>query len=121
MGSEMCIRDRPGAARGATAARRQRRGGAAGSPSASTWSMMARAVAAAASSSPQPFSAWMVEPCAGNELTIEALREFLPEIDEDVFAALSIESTLSAKNTIGGTSPDRVADALAAAKKYLKI
>lgn len=56
-----------------------------------------------------------------NELTIEALREFLPEIDEDVFAALSIESTLSAKNTIGGTSPDRVADALAAAKKYLKI
>jgi argininosuccinate lyase len=55
-----------------------------------------------------------------DELTIEALREFLPEIDEDVFAALSIESTLAAKNTVGGTSPERVANALTAAKEYLK-
>ncbi|MEQ1923296.1 MAG: argininosuccinate lyase [Pyrinomonadaceae bacterium] len=55
-----------------------------------------------------------------NELTIESLREFLPEIDGDVFEALSIESTLAAKNTIGGTSPKRVADALASAKKYLE-
>ncbi len=55
-----------------------------------------------------------------NELTIEALREFLPEIDEDVFESLSIESTLAAKNTFGGTAPERVSDALAAAKKYLE-
>ena len=55
-----------------------------------------------------------------DELTIEALREFLPEIDEDVFAALSIESTLAAKNTVGGTSPERVANALTAAREYLK-
>ncbi|HRI04796.1 MAG TPA: argininosuccinate lyase [Pyrinomonadaceae bacterium] len=55
-----------------------------------------------------------------DELTIEALREFLPEIDEDVFTALSIESTLAAKNTVGGTSPERVANALTAAKEYLK-
>lgn len=55
-----------------------------------------------------------------DELTIEALREFLPEIDEDVFNALSIESTLAAKNTVGGTSPERVVTALSAAKEYLK-
>jgi len=55
-----------------------------------------------------------------SELTIEALRQFLPEIDEDVFEALSIESTLAAKNTVGGTSPDRVVKELAAAKEYLK-
>ncbi|MBK7391920.1 MAG: argininosuccinate lyase [Chloracidobacterium sp.] len=55
-----------------------------------------------------------------DELTIEALREFLPEIDEDVFNALSIESTLAAKNTLGGTSPERVANALSAAKEYLE-
>ncbi len=55
-----------------------------------------------------------------NELTIESLREFLREIDEDVFMALSIESTLGAKSTIGGTSPVRVAEALSAAKKYLE-
>ncbi len=55
-----------------------------------------------------------------NELSIESLREFLPEIDEDVFEALSIGSTLAGKNTIGGTSPQRVAEALAAAKKYLE-
>ncbi|MGB2750966.1 MAG: argininosuccinate lyase [Pyrinomonadaceae bacterium] len=55
-----------------------------------------------------------------DELTIEALREFLPEIDEDVFTTLTIESTLAAKNTVGGTSPERVAVALATAKEYFK-
>lgn len=55
-----------------------------------------------------------------DELTIEALRKFLPEIDEDVFNALSIESTLAAKNTVGGTSPERVVTALSAAREYLK-
>lgn len=54
------------------------------------------------------------------ELGIETLREFSPEIDEDVVGALSLDATLSAKSTVGGTSPDRVRAALAAAKKYLE-
>lgn len=55
-----------------------------------------------------------------NELTIEALREFSPEIGEDVAEALTLHATLAAKATIGGTSPKRVAEALADAKKYLE-
>ncbi len=55
-----------------------------------------------------------------NELTVEALQEFSPEIGDDVAQALSLDSTLAAKGTIGGTSPERVAAALADAKKYLE-
>ena len=53
-----------------------------------------------------------------HELRIEQLREFSPMIDADVMDALSLDATLAAKNTIGGTSPLRVAEALEAAKKY---
>ena len=55
-----------------------------------------------------------------NELSIEELRKFSPGIESDVMAALSLDATLAAKDTIGGTSPTRVAEALAAAKKYLE-
>ncbi len=55
-----------------------------------------------------------------NELSLESLRGFSPEIGEDVAAALSLDATLAAKSTIGGTSPTRVAVALAAAKTYLE-
>ena len=55
-----------------------------------------------------------------HELRIEQLREFSPMIDADVMDALSLDATLAAKNTIGGTSPARVAEALEAAKNYLE-
>lgn len=54
-----------------------------------------------------------------HELTIEQLKEFSPWIDDDVSDALSLDATLGAKTAIGGTSPERVAEALAAAKQYL--
>jgi argininosuccinate lyase len=54
-----------------------------------------------------------------NELSIEELREFSPEIGDDVFESLSLDSSLAAKKAIGGTSPERVAAALEAAKNYL--
>lgn len=55
-----------------------------------------------------------------HELTIEELRSFSDEIDADVFAAISVESGLAARSVTGGTSPERVAEALEAAKLYLK-
>ncbi len=55
-----------------------------------------------------------------NELGIEELRTFSDRIDDDVFDALSLEKTLSAKSQIGGTSPERVAEALVAARKSLE-
>jgi argininosuccinate lyase len=54
-----------------------------------------------------------------NELTLEEFRRFSPSIDEDVFVALDLEQTLSGKSQIGGTSPVRVAEALAAARRSL--
>ncbi|MEP6945476.1 MAG: argininosuccinate lyase [Acidobacteriota bacterium] len=55
-----------------------------------------------------------------NELTLETLQEFSPEIGGDVVQALSLDATLAAKGTVGGTSPERVTAALADAKKYLE-
>jgi len=56
-----------------------------------------------------------------NELSLEEMLEFSPKIEKDVFEALSLEKTLAAKNQIGGTSPERVFEALDAAKRDLEI
>ena len=50
------------------------------------------------------------------DLKLDDLKRFSAVIDEDVFDALSLSSTLAAKQTIGGTSPERVKAALTAAK-----
>ena len=54
-----------------------------------------------------------------HELRLEQLQEFSHAIECDVAEALTLDATLAAKNTLGGTSPARVAEALAAAKDYL--
>jgi argininosuccinate lyase len=54
-----------------------------------------------------------------NDLTIEELRSFWDDIDEDVFTELSINAGLAAKSSTGGTSSGRVSEALAEAKRYL--
>jgi argininosuccinate lyase len=56
-----------------------------------------------------------------NELSLDEIREFSPKIERDVFEALSLEKTLSSKNQIGGTSFERVFEALDAAKRDLEI
>ncbi len=53
------------------------------------------------------------------ELSLIEMRSASPLIDEDVFAALSLERTLETKSQIGGTSPECVDDALAAARSSL--
>ncbi len=53
------------------------------------------------------------------ELSIDQLKAFSTEIGEDVTVALSLESTLSGKSVIGGTSPAQVSLALEVAKNYL--
>ena len=54
-----------------------------------------------------------------HELELEELREFSPLVSEDVFEALSLERTLATKSQAGGTSPERVREALAAARASL--
>lgn len=54
-----------------------------------------------------------------HEMTHEELRAFSVAIESDVCDCLTLEATLAAKNQIGGTSPERVAQALTAAKADL--
>ena len=54
-----------------------------------------------------------------HELRLEQLQAFSPMIEADVAEALSLDATLEAKCTTGGTSPSRVAEALKAAKNSL--
>ena len=55
-----------------------------------------------------------------NDLTLEDLRSFSPLIEQDVFDSLSLERTLATKSRIGGTSPERVAEALVSARARLQ-
>jgi argininosuccinate lyase len=52
-------------------------------------------------------------------LSLDELRSFSTEIESDVFAALTLETTLATKSTAGGTAPQRVAEALRAARQLL--
>ena len=54
-----------------------------------------------------------------SELSLDELKALAPEIDADVFQALSPEQTLSTKSQTGGTSRERVSEALAAARSSL--
>jgi argininosuccinate lyase len=53
------------------------------------------------------------------ELPLSELQHFSSLITDDVADALSLERTLAVKNVIGGTSPERVREALAQAKRKL--
>ncbi|MDR0996152.1 MAG: argininosuccinate lyase [Zoogloeaceae bacterium] len=53
------------------------------------------------------------------DLSLAELRAFSPLIGEDVFAALTIEGALSARNHVGGASPEQVKAAIARARTRL--
>jgi argininosuccinate lyase len=54
-----------------------------------------------------------------DELSLDELRSFSNVIENDVFAALTLDKTLATKSTAGGTAPQRVAEALRAARELL--
>jgi argininosuccinate lyase len=54
-----------------------------------------------------------------NDLSLNDLKSFSALIEEDVFVSLSLEQTLATKAQKGGTAPERVAEALAAARAKL--
>jgi len=53
------------------------------------------------------------------ELPLDELRSFSNEIEGDVFESLTLEQTLGSKSLAGGTAPERVAEALNAARELL--
>jgi len=54
-----------------------------------------------------------------DDLSLDELRSWSTEIEDDVFDALTLEKTLASKSVVGGTAPQRVAEALRAARELL--
>ncbi|MEO1766623.1 argininosuccinate lyase [Thiobacter aerophilum] len=57
--------------------------------------------------------------CDLADLPLEELRQFSPVIDADVFAVLTLEGSLAARNHLGGTAPAAVRAAIARARATL--
>ncbi len=52
-------------------------------------------------------------------MTLEELKAFSPVIEADVFAVLTLEGSVAARNHVGGTAPEQVRAALKRARKRL--
>jgi argininosuccinate lyase len=55
--------------------------------------------------------------CELDGLTLEELRLIRPEFDADFFDSLKLENVLANHNVAGGTAPNQVKQALAAARE----
>jgi argininosuccinate lyase len=54
-----------------------------------------------------------------SEMKIEALQTFSPVIGPDVYAVLTLEGSVAARNHVGGTAPEQVRAAIKRARKRL--
>jgi argininosuccinate lyase len=50
--------------------------------------------------------------CDLSEMSLERLREFSPLIEDDVFAVLTLEGSVAARDHVGGTAPNQVRRAI---------
>lgn len=57
--------------------------------------------------------------CDLSDLSLEALQNFSKLIDEDVFAVLTLEGSVAARDHIGGTAPNQVRKAIARIRAQL--
>ncbi len=57
--------------------------------------------------------------CDLSELSLDELRQFSPLVSDDVFAVLTVEGSLAARNHIGGTAPEQVRAAITRARARL--
>ena len=53
------------------------------------------------------------------QLTLDELKAFCPQVENDVFAVLTVEGSLASRNHIGGTAPAQVKAAIARARQRL--
>ncbi|MDS4070468.1 MAG: argininosuccinate lyase [Candidatus Competibacter sp.] len=53
------------------------------------------------------------------EMKLEELRQFSPLIEDDVFAVLSLDGSVAARDVLGGTAPDRVREAASLAQAWV--
>ena len=54
------------------------------------------------------------------EMSLEELRKFSDQIEQDVFAVLTLEGSVNARNHIGGTAPEQVRAAVVRGKALLE-
>ena len=54
-----------------------------------------------------------------DELTLDELRQFDPRLDYRVLAQLSVEASVASRRSAGGTAPERVRQAIAAARQQI--
>jgi argininosuccinate lyase len=59
--------------------------------------------------------------CELDALSLDELRSFSPAIDKDVFEVLSVDGSVDSRISTGGTSLQRVTEALGAAEKHMGI
>ena len=59
--------------------------------------------------------------CELENLTVDELIQFSKAIDKDVFEVLSVDGSVNSRISIGGTSLQRVEEAIAEAEKQLRI
>ncbi len=57
--------------------------------------------------------------CDFSGLTFDQMRSFSDLIEEDIFEAISVQNSVSAKDIPGGTAPGRVRKALDVARTFL--
>jgi argininosuccinate lyase len=57
--------------------------------------------------------------CDLADLKLEELKQFSTLIENDIYAVLTLEGSLAARNHIGGTAPAQVEAAIARARKSL--
>jgi argininosuccinate lyase len=57
--------------------------------------------------------------CDLSELKLDELRQFSSLIGDDIYAVLTLEGSLAARNHTGGTAPAQVEAAIARARKLL--
>jgi argininosuccinate lyase len=53
------------------------------------------------------------------EMALAELQVFSPLIQDDVFAVLSLEGSVAARNVLGGTAPERVREAAVMAQTWV--
>jgi len=63
---------------------------------------------------------WCLENhCELRDMSLDDLRRFAPEADQDFYAHLTLDAVLSCHDVEGGTAPGRVRQALAEARERL--
>lgn len=57
--------------------------------------------------------------CDLSDLTLEELQVFSAQVEQDIFAILTLDGSMKSRNHIGGTAPEQVAAAIDKARKGL--